>query len=624
MTKPAKKEKKSNFTVFKLMPFEVFVKCLKEKGLKASLPYNSTNPMENIPQCENDGDLAKQIQKAKDHECALMSFTTNVESPTMWGLYGDGGKGVCLEFQFPQVEVPNEKWEGQKVAEFKSGKEDGEKLYELHKMNYSNDGSRMLWKEGKSGTRDLMLYKANTWDFEEEFRIVVPMRWASTCCDGMLFFREPLKYLKAVYLGPRAIHSIHYLSTLIQLNLFNDNEKFQLLFVKNAEEFKSDRSFYDENEFTIHVPSDNLPKIHCKRKKNPSVSLHDGNLTLLYMYASEEALKSILDTWSLKASLTYDVNDPMECMPQGHPASDPVARSTREGKAVYLCFSRTMSSPLMWGNYAAEGKGACLAFLFPLVKDKKKGMILDPARSGTCTEWKNYHWRDVKYVEKRSIKPSSTQSNSSDITYRKATDWSYEQEVRCFCNQMNADLAKDGMLLYQLPMQFLAGVILGPRSRYAVSYVQKKLAQGLALHMKEIGNWPVANDIIPWLLCSNACYHLSKYAFHACPWFDGVLESRFKTALKVTEALGLMSFSNKKFKGNAQSKKLLRSKGKNWGQWADLLNDLSDDEAKELASLSDEKDFAERIVSRLDSMKNSEAAQNEATDVGCGGECSSS
>lgn len=188
-----------------MMPFERFEKCLKERGLKASLPYSSANPMENLPQCKNDADIATKILNAKNHDSVLISFTAKAESPTLWGLYGGAGAGVCLEFQFPAVPDDEEsEWKGQKVAEITEKKGTSLCKYALHKMSYSPDSSRMEATGGAGQMRNLMLYKANEWSFEQEYRFIVPMKWASSCRDGDLYYREPLRYLTAVYLGPHS------------------------------------------------------------------------------------------------------------------------------------------------------------------------------------------------------------------------------------------------------------------------------------------------------------------------------------------------------------------------------------------------------------------------------------
>lgn len=611
----AKKEQKI-ITVYKIMPFDTFVKCLEQKGLKASLPYSSANPMENLPWCEDETDLARQIQKAKDHNCVLMSFTENVASPTLWGLYGDGGAGVCLEFCFPAVKdaTPDE-WCGQEVATFEDSGCSNHGIYTLNKMEYGKDFMRKKCDVIDESTRkSLMLYKSKEWKFEKEYRFVVPMSWASSCRDGVLYFAEPLRYLNSVYLGPLSPHSPSYLSSLIGLKLFNDDEKYSL--VDGRTSVPVERAYFDETRFIIHLSKEHEDKICLPPEKDAGeLNKNEGGVeqfTLLYMYASEKALKSILDTWSLKASLTHDVNDPMECMPQKYHVSEPVARSSHEGKAAYLCFSKTMSSPSMWGNYADEGKGACLAFLFPLVKAGKKGMGLNHRYCKNNAGVKRLYWRDVKYLNVRACK-----NKRHDITLRKSKDWSYEQEVRCFCEPMDADIADDGMLLYHLPMRFLAGVILGPRSQYATQYMQKKLAQGLEMHKQDIGNWPVENNIIPWLLCTNACYHHTKYAFYAHPWFDNSSADRFYIARKIAESLKLLKFPLQFPWHEKRECTMIKKQKKNWGVWADLLNELSDDEAKELASLSDETDFAERIVSRLDSRNACAVAESETTCADC-------
>lgn len=212
----------------------------------------------------------------------------------------------------------------------------------------------------------------------------------------------------------------------------------------------------------------------------------------------------------------------------------------------------------------------------------------------SCAGWEQFRWQDVVYDNLRAKKIDD------DLTYRKAKDWSYEHEVRCFCEPLEADSAINGMLLYQLPMQFLAGVILGPRSHYATPYMQKKLEQCLKKHERTTGNRPVANGIIPWLLCSRACFHDTEYAFFAHPWFDHFSANRFQVALKIASGLSLLKFPNQKFWSKVHNRAKLTAREKNWGYWADVLSrELGDSDAKVLAEEQNDERFAAHLMSLL-------------------------
>ena len=77
----------------------------------------------------------------------------------------------------------------------------------------------------------------------------------------------------------------------------------------------------------------------------------------LYLYVSEKQLFSILEDKALKLSRTEYTNDTTENI---YSAEDSVSPLVRE--YGYICLSSTITSPMMWGQYADRNKGACLVF----------------------------------------------------------------------------------------------------------------------------------------------------------------------------------------------------------------------------------------------------------------------
>lgn len=289
-------------------------------------------------------------------------------------------------------------------------------------------------------------------------------------------------------------------------------------------------------------------------------------LKALYMYVNEEGLELILTNGMLKASVTASVNDPMENLPAVTDSTHQTkAFSVQDGGKPYFCFSESMSNPQLWGQYAQEGRGACLVFLFPLQQRSSKynkadnaprawKWAMDPkARKKTVANKVPNYWQALDYKEERVC--LSEKSDTTECIFSKGKDWSYEQEVRCCCDQMEADEAKANNLLYKWPLQFLAGVILGRQTKYSVAYVQRKLngkterkekseesdteesdteeaaATGSTPSPKPkdsnehsapiaANNWLKMQGILPWLLATRNMYHNTKFEYFSAPWFD--------------------------------------------------------------------------------------------------------
>lgn len=55
----------------------------------------------------------------------------------------------------------------------------------------------------------------------------------------------------------------------------------------------------------------------------------------------------------------------------------------------------------------------------------------------------------------------------------KDTSWSSEQEWRWILKANNATTAKDNILLYEHPMRYFVGVILGPKCTHTCGYVRQ-------------------------------------------------------------------------------------------------------------------------------------------------------
>lgn len=138
---------------------------------------------------KEDGNL-KIIKSFNDHIqniYKVCSLSERIDSILMWGHYGNQHKGFAMEYNFSSLRLE------ELMGRFLWPVIYSEKLY---------DASNLLIDLGKSAPFNNMiaiiasLHKAKDWDYEKEWRIIVP--------DGPSF--PPKNYsapLKAIYLGSK-------------------------------------------------------------------------------------------------------------------------------------------------------------------------------------------------------------------------------------------------------------------------------------------------------------------------------------------------------------------------------------------------------------------------------------
>lgn len=246
------------FRLYKIMPFETALDCLRHWALKASLPHNSANPMENLPCFETEEERIDSFDANSEAEYALMSFTKNETSPTLWGLYGDEGRGICFQFDFPRDKnAPDNDDDGYKcyVTLPPDVHSDKEAIMQLRRMKYDDNGERFRLSnpapEGLDKKIAIMLHKSNVWAFEKEYRFVVKMEHADLFAENKFYYRPPMPYLRRVILGPKCPFSPAYAKARFK----NDSPsagKFSYFGLENID-FK--RATYDDKTFRINIPN---------------------------------------------------------------------------------------------------------------------------------------------------------------------------------------------------------------------------------------------------------------------------------------------------------------------------------------------------------------------------------
>lgn len=144
-----------------------------------------------------------------------------------------------------------------------------------------------------------------------------------------------------------------------------------------------------------------------------------------------------------------------------------------------FCCSTRISSSAMWGHYASNSTGVCLAFDFPVVGlHFQDGVVM-----GKIEGKDEIQFHKVKYTDERMIIPAEECIKGDGAIYRlldsamsyKSTDWSYEQECRLvfFVERGMDNVVASGDKYFAKGLRkYLSGIIMGPRSDLSDMYLR--------------------------------------------------------------------------------------------------------------------------------------------------------
>lgn len=276
---------------------------------------------------------------------------------------------------------------------------------------------------------------------------------------------------------------------------------------------------------------------------------------ILYKYVSYKAFESIMEKWALKASFPFESNDPLEYVAQH--TEHKMGRymnihSPQDEPPPFFSFSRKMSDVTMWGQYADYARGVCLVFKFPLSENSREywsdenADALSPHISymmTNSTEKCDTTLAGVKYSEDRfSPGDLNTEKPEFDtlmmtLFWRmfymptiKAESWKYEDEVRIIERCENASQENKGMLLYEWPMNYLYGIIIGANSPYPTDYLKQKIKLSYAKTNKKNFFWgELCNCYVV-----RATIHSTKFAYEAYPFSDRMENDLLEKIMSLT------------------------------------------------------------------------------------------
>lgn len=276
---------------------------------------------------------------------------------------------------------------------------------------------------------------------------------------------------------------------------------------------------------------------------------------ILYKYVSYKAFESIMEKWALKASFPFESNDPLEYVAQH--TEHKMGRymnihSPQDEPPPFFSFSRKMSDVTMWGQYADYARGVCLVFKFPLSENSREywsdenADALSPHISymmTNSTEKCDTTLAGVKYSEDR-FSPGNLNTEKPEfdtlmmtLFWRmfymptiKAESWKYEDEVRIIERCENASQEDKGMLLYEWPMNYLYGIIIGANSPYPTDYLKQKIKLSYAKTNKKNFFWgKLCNCYVV-----RATIHPTKFAYEAYPFCDRMENDLLEKIMSLT------------------------------------------------------------------------------------------
>ncbi len=178
----------------------------------------------------------------KQAEPCVICLSARMSSPTMWGHYGDQGKGVCLAF-----DIPIDKF----IIPF-SNVRDTNSLSHLYRISglqvliaevlYTNeryilnDKYPFTSSDLNQITLNLACRKSLDWQYEREYRVIIP-ETDLQAKNGNLFYAGLHQYCSAVLLGWNCSITRLYLETVLNecekkkiwiLNTYPSRDKFEI------------------------------------------------------------------------------------------------------------------------------------------------------------------------------------------------------------------------------------------------------------------------------------------------------------------------------------------------------------------------------------------------------------
>lgn len=181
--------------LYRLMSPEYAMENLRNGVLHLCRFEKLNDPYEGMPTVQDENNdhahpelIRKHVKKMLSRS-GLICLTENIKSPSMWGYYAESHKGIALEFSFHDCP---------KQSKFRKV------LYPVDdkRVPLPLDFEKMNDEERQAFYESLLFTKSKSWDHEEEYRRLVPLRncYVTTDYKGN-FFIPFIRELSGVVLG---------------------------------------------------------------------------------------------------------------------------------------------------------------------------------------------------------------------------------------------------------------------------------------------------------------------------------------------------------------------------------------------------------------------------------------
>lgn len=222
----------SDVVLYRYMTWDAFEKTLDSWKLKATIASQTNDYFEFLPAASKDSEIGDYAKALTRENTAFFCFSELMSSCAMWGHYAEQYAGVCMVFYFPKILEPC-----RRLCEVVYQKN----RVPVGEVSNSEDASRIM---------DLLLTtKDISWSFEHEVRLLYEAKDADEALDGMLFFREPMKYFAGVILGTKCPYSAGYVKALIKQGIKKNKIRNDSLY-KNVDDLITKSSVHP-TEFRI-------------------------------------------------------------------------------------------------------------------------------------------------------------------------------------------------------------------------------------------------------------------------------------------------------------------------------------------------------------------------------------
>ena len=301
--------KKQKFVIlYKYVSYKAFESIMEKWALKASFPFESNDPLEYVAQYTDskiDGYINNHTPQ--DEPPPFISFSRKMSDVTMWGQYADFARGVCLVFKFPLSEYSREYWADENAYSILTyihhSTNDDTRDIRLEGVRYSNERFTPgdLNKEQPDYETLIMALnwkifsqpiKAESWQYEDEVRIMEKCEHASSESNGMLLYSWPLNYLYGVIVGSNTPFPTEYIKQKIRI-CYNNKGKNHY-FWKNSFDCHVIRASihptkfaYEAYPFGDRMENDLLEKVmnHTNHHYDASKTWHDLSKKMLHELA---------------------------------------------------------------------------------------------------------------------------------------------------------------------------------------------------------------------------------------------------------------------------------------------------------------------------------------------------